>query len=81
MDLIVDTALVSVAPDRISQLAAMTGGVLKMRGQPGTQSGYSGKKYNYVGRFSEKKIGKPFDALAQEMVFNPIGMRDTSYTA
>ena len=59
----------------------MTGGVLKMRWQPGTQTGYSGEGYNYVGRFTEKKIGKRFDALAQEMVFNPIGMRDTSYTA
>lgn len=59
----------------------MTGGVLKMRWQPGTQTGYSGEGYNYVGRFTEKKIGKPFDALAQEMVFNPIGMKDTSYIA
>ena len=59
----------------------MTGGVLKMRWQPGTQTGYSGEGYNYVGRFTEKKMGKPFDALAQEMVFNPVGMRDTSYTA
>ena len=59
----------------------MTGGVLKMRWQPGTQTGYSGEGYNYVGRFTEKKMGKAFDRLAQEMVFNPIGMRDTSYTA
>lgn len=59
----------------------MTGGVLKIRWQPGTQTGYSGEGYNYVARFTEKKMGKPFDALAQEMVFNPIGMHDTSYTA
>ena len=59
----------------------MTGGVLKMRWQPGTQTGYSGEGYNYLGRFTEKKVGKPFDGLAREMVFNPIGMRDTSYTA
>ncbi len=59
----------------------MTGGVLKMRWQPGTQTGYSGEGYNYVGRFTEKKMGSPFDTLAQQMVFNPIGMNDTSYTA
>jgi CubicO group peptidase (beta-lactamase class C family) len=59
----------------------MTGGVLKMRWQPGTQTGYSGEGYNYVGRFTEKKIGKPFDVLAQEVVFNSIGMKDTSYIA
>ena len=35
----------------------------------------------YLGRFAEKKMAKPFDALAQEMVFDPIGMKETSYTA
>lgn len=59
----------------------MTGGVLKIRWRPGTQTGYSGEGYNYVGRFAEKKLGKGFDALAQEMVFDPIGMKDTSYIA
>lgn len=58
----------------------MTGGVLKIRWEPGTQSGYSGEGYNYVGRFTEKRMGEPFDALAQEMVFDPIGMKETSYT-
>jgi CubicO group peptidase (beta-lactamase class C family) len=59
----------------------MTGGVLKIRWEPGTQTGYSGEGYNYVGRFVEKKMAKSFDALAQEIVFDPIGMKDTSYTA
>ena len=58
----------------------MTGGVLKIRWEPGTQTGYSGEGYNYVGRFVEKKMAKPFDALAQEVVFDPIGMKETSYT-
>jgi CubicO group peptidase (beta-lactamase class C family) len=59
----------------------MTGGVLKMRWEPGTQTGYSGEGYMYLGRFTENKMAKPFDALAQKMVFDPIGMKDTSYTA
>jgi CubicO group peptidase (beta-lactamase class C family) len=59
----------------------MTGGVLKIRWEPGTQTGYSGEGYNYVGRFTEKKMAKPFDELAQEMVFDPIGMKETSYTS
>jgi CubicO group peptidase (beta-lactamase class C family) len=59
----------------------MTGGVLKIRWEPGTQTGYSGEGYNYVGRFAEKKMAKPFDALAQEVVFEAIGMKETSYTA
>jgi len=58
-----------------------TGGVLKIQWDPGTQTGYSGEGYNYVGRFAERKVGKPFDALAQEVVFDPIGMNETSYTA
>jgi CubicO group peptidase (beta-lactamase class C family) len=58
-----------------------TGGVLKIQWDPGTQTGYSGEGFNYVGRFTEKKLGEPFDLLAQEMVFDPIGMKDTSYTA
>jgi CubicO group peptidase (beta-lactamase class C family) len=59
----------------------ITGGVLKIRWEPGTQTGYSGEGYNYVGRFVENKTGKPFDALAQKMVFDSIGMKETSYTA
>jgi CubicO group peptidase (beta-lactamase class C family) len=59
----------------------ITGGVLKIRWQPGTQTGYSGEGYMYVGRFAENKMAKPFDALAQQIVFDPIGMKDTSYTA
>jgi CubicO group peptidase (beta-lactamase class C family) len=59
----------------------MTGGVLKIRWEPGTQTGYSGEGYNYVGRFAEKKLAKPFDVLAQEIVFDPIGMKETAYTA
>src|ERR1700689_1841481 len=58
----------------------MTGGVLKIRWEPGTQTGYSGEGYNYVGRFTEKKMAKTFDALAQEIVFDRIGMKETSYT-
>lgn len=59
----------------------MTGGVLKIRWQPGTQTGYSGEGYNYVATFTEKKLAQPFDVLAQQMVFAPIGMKDTSYTS
>jgi CubicO group peptidase (beta-lactamase class C family) len=59
----------------------MTGGVLKFRWKPGTQTGYSGEGYNYVGAFAERKLSRPFDALAEEMVFDPIGMNETSYRA
>jgi len=35
----------------------------------------------YVGRFVEKKMAKPFDELAQDIVFDPIDMKEASYTA
>jgi CubicO group peptidase (beta-lactamase class C family) len=57
----------------------MTNGVLTIRWQPGTQTGYSGEGYNYLGRFLEKKTGTPFEQLAQQYVLDPIGMKDTSF--
>lgn len=58
-----------------------TNGVLKFQWEPGTKTGYSGEGYDYVARFAEKKLGQPFEYLAQEYVFDPIGMKDTAYTA
>ena len=55
-------------------------GVLAFQWEPGTRTGYSGEGYDYVGRFAEKKTGRPFEELAQEYVFDPIGMKDTAYT-
>jgi CubicO group peptidase (beta-lactamase class C family) len=57
-----------------------TKGTLQFQWQPGTQFGYSGEGFDYVARFAEKKTGRPFEELAQEYVFDPIGMKDTSYT-
>ncbi len=57
-----------------------TQGVLTFQWEPGTNFGYSGEGYNYVGRFAEKRTGRPFEELAQEYVFDPIGMKETAYT-
>jgi CubicO group peptidase (beta-lactamase class C family) len=57
-----------------------TQGVLAFQWEPGTNSGYSGEGYDYVGRFAEKKTGRSFEELAQAYVFNPIGMKETAYT-
>ncbi len=57
-----------------------TKNVLQFQWQPGTQFGYSGEGFDYVARFAEKKTGRPFEELAQEYVFDRIGMKDTSYT-
>jgi CubicO group peptidase (beta-lactamase class C family) len=44
------------------------------------QWGYSGEGYQYVLRFTELKTGQGFEALAQRLVLDPAGMRDTAYT-
>lgn len=48
---------------------------------PGGAWGYSGEGYQYVARFVEHKLGKPFEQLAQETLFEPTGMKTTSYTS
>jgi CubicO group peptidase (beta-lactamase class C family) len=57
------------------------GGRLAFRTDPGTAFGYSGEGYDYLGRYAEKRVGRSFEALAQEYVFGPIGMKNTSYSA
>ncbi|WP_158823868.1 serine hydrolase [Granulicella sp. S156] len=57
-----------------------TGGKLAFTRAPGTGFGYSGEGYQYVARFAEKKTGKPFESLAQDLIFDPSGMTRTSYT-
>ena len=58
----------------------MTNGTLTFKFQPGTGSSYSGEGYFYVARFAQNKTGLPFDRLAQDYVFGPLGMKDTSFT-
>jgi CubicO group peptidase (beta-lactamase class C family) len=57
-----------------------TNNVLTLQWQPGTRTGYSGEGFDYVAHFAEKKTGRPFQELAQQLVFDPIRMKDTSYT-
>lgn len=54
--------------------------VLVFNFEPGTRTGYSGEGYDYVARFVEKKTGKPFEELAEELIFEPIGMAETTFT-
>jgi CubicO group peptidase (beta-lactamase class C family) len=55
-----------------------TKGVLTFQWEPGTRTGYSGEGYDYVARFTEKKLERPFEDLAQEAVFASIGMKETA---
>jgi CubicO group peptidase (beta-lactamase class C family) len=57
-----------------------TGGKLTFKRTPGTAYGYSGEGLEYVARFAEKKIGQPFEVLAQRTVFGPSHMTSSAYT-
>lgn len=52
---------------------------LKFLRAPGEGVGYSGEGYDYVARFAEKKTGQAFEALAEDRLLRPAGLRDTSY--
>jgi CubicO group peptidase (beta-lactamase class C family) len=51
---------------------------LAFRADPGTQFDYSGEGYDYVARFVEEKLGRPFPALVREYVTEPAGMTGIS---
>jgi CubicO group peptidase (beta-lactamase class C family) len=57
-----------------------TGGVLKFLHPPGDTFGYSGEGFEYLARFVERSTGQDFETLAQTLVFDPSGMKDTAYT-
>src|SRR5688572_2930097 len=48
---------------------------------PGSAYGYSGEGYDYAARFAERKLGRNFEALAQEQVFTPLRMTSTSFSS
>ena len=56
-----------------------TNNVLKSLWQPATRFGYSGEGYDYVAHFAESLTGVPFEELARQYVFAPLGLNDTSY--
>ena len=47
---------------------------------PGQAFGYSGEGYEYLAHFIAKKTGRPLDRWAGDLVFRPLGMRETTYT-
>lgn len=54
------------------------GGKLAFQHAPGERYGYSGEGFEYLARFAERKLGKPFPQLAAEAVFTPLGMKRTA---
>ncbi|MEM1336735.1 MAG: serine hydrolase domain-containing protein [Bacteroidota bacterium] len=57
----------------------MTDGKLRFERDPGTEMGYSGEGFLYLVRFLEGKLGKPFNQLAEEVLFEPEQIQNASY--
>lgn len=56
----------------------LRGGRLGFQHAPGTRYSYSGEGIEYVARFAERKLGRPFPELVGELVFQPLGMTRSS---
>ncbi|WP_099600686.1 serine hydrolase [Reichenbachiella sp. 5M10] len=52
---------------------------LKTHGTPGTTYSYSGEGFIYLQVVLEKLTGKGLEQLAQEIIFQPLGMNKSSY--
>lgn len=52
---------------------------LQFLSEPGTKYGYSGEGFEYLRKALEKKFKKSLQQLAQELIFRPLKMEDTSY--
>ncbi len=50
-----------------------------LRFQPGSRWGYSTAGFDVLGRVVEVVAGVPFDEFLQKRVFDPLGMKDTSF--
>lgn len=57
---------------------SMSDGILQFGFDPGSEVQYSGEGYDYLVRVLERMYGKRFEELAAEVLFDPIGMPDTS---
>lgn len=55
----------------------LRGGKLAFQEPPGERYAYSGEGLEYVARFAERKLGRPFPELVEELVLAPLGMTQT----
>lgn len=52
---------------------------LSFQFEPGTKWQYSGEGFEYLRKAIEKKFKRPFEKIAKEKLFNPLGMNNTYY--
>src|SRR5687768_1423596 len=61
------------------QNEVMPGQTLTLQFTPGERFGYSGAGFLYLERVVEHLTGKELPLLMQQLVFKPLGMRDSGY--
>jgi CubicO group peptidase (beta-lactamase class C family) len=66
------------APASLAEQVA-AGGKLTLSFEPGTAWNYSNVGYATLGRIIEVASGKPFEQFMAERVFQPLGMKDTTF--
>ena len=66
------------APATLAEQVA-AGGRITLAFEPGTAWNYSNVGYATLGRIIEVASGKPFDQFMAEKVFQPLGMKDTTF--
>src|SRR5690606_12664820 len=47
--------------------------------EPGTKYGYSGEGFEYLRKALEKKFKKPLEEIAEELILDPLDMKDTDF--
>ena len=52
---------------------------LELQAEPGTRFGYSGEGFVYLSQVMETVLGAPMHQFMQRLVFDPLGMGDSSY--
>ncbi|MEO1653583.1 MAG: serine hydrolase, partial [Bacteroidota bacterium] len=52
---------------------------LSFQFEPGTKYQYSGEGFEYLRKAIENKLGKPIEEIAQELIFDRVGMEDTRF--
>jgi CubicO group peptidase (beta-lactamase class C family) len=53
--------------------------MLTFQFEPGTKWKYSGEGFEYLRKAIEKKFKRPFEDIAQEKLFKPLGMKNTYF--
>jgi CubicO group peptidase (beta-lactamase class C family) len=67
------------APASLAELASR-GAKASLLFQPGTAWNYSNMGYDILGRIIEIVSKRPYDGFLKERIFDPLGMKDTTFT-